>query len=150
MLTCKISSTVVTVVIRIDNIIIHIVIFSVRIDSESSSCFWQPALRQERPIHLVHKLEHLRPVIQRKKKKKLILVLGKKCLKILKNLPLQDRQQKHVSCTACYDIVSQKYWRHTVLACHATQQNVVGESKNMKHVKMIEYRFPNCVNISKM
>ncbi len=25
--------------------------------------------------------------------------------------------------------------RHTVLARHATQQNVAGESKNMKHVK---------------
>ncbi len=25
-------------------------------------------------------------------------------------------------------------WRHTVLARHATQQNVVGDSKNMKHV----------------
>ncbi len=55
-----------------------------------------------------------------------------------KNLPLQEPQQKHVSCTACCDIVSQKYWRHTVLARHATQQNVVGESKNMKHVKIQE------------
>ncbi len=25
-------------------------------------------------------------------------------------------------------------WRHTVLARYTTQQNVVGESKNMKHV----------------
>ncbi len=32
--------------------------------------------------------------------------------------------------------LSQKYWRHTVLARHATQQNVVGESKNMKHVNI--------------
>ncbi len=35
-----------------------------------------------------------------------------------------------------YRCSSQKYWRHTVLARHATQQNVVGESKNMKHVKI--------------
>ncbi len=55
---------------------------------------------------------------------------GKILRKFFINLPLQDRQQKHVSCTA---LVMTSYC-HTVLAHHATQQNVVGESKNMKHV----------------
>ncbi len=95
----------------------------------------------------------------------------------IKKLPLQDRQQKHVSCTAlvmkirvvqieygsvlarrvnrvflvicgsvlahCVNrVIFRSDWRHTVLAHHATrhatQQNVVGESKNMKHVKKIK------------
>ncbi len=32
-------------------------------------------------------------------------------------------------------VIFRSDWHHTVLARHATQQNVVGESKNMKHVK---------------
>ncbi len=32
-------------------------------------------------------------------------------------------------------VIFRSDWRHTVLARHAMQQNVVAESKNMKHVK---------------
>ncbi len=64
---------------------------------------------------------------------------------IKKNLPLQDRQQKHVSCTALVmnnnsvlaRHVNRVISRHTNVtsrAHHAMQQNVVGDSKNMKHV----------------
>ncbi len=71
---------------------------------------------------------------------------------LVKNLPLQDRQQKHVSCTALVmnnssvlaRQVNRVISRHTNVtsyctcasrARHAMLQNVVSNSTNMKHVK---------------
>ncbi len=41
-------------------------------------------------------------------------------------------------------------WHHTVLARHATQQNVVGESKNMKHVNNAKLRPVYASHVSKI